>query len=100
MKTPLTRRRRQSKKPQQLTFTFPTAAAAPLTSIPTTLDVGAADAQNASPRNSRGGAAAAGLNFEPGKPTRVVTRDCIDHLPNSQVFAAVATDPKPTGTGE
>jgi hypothetical protein len=99
MKTPLTRRSRRSKKTLQMTFTFPTAAAAPQ---PPTRDAPfaeIADAQNSSSGCVPDEEAAASWDFDPGRPTNVITRDCPPHLPNSQKFSAMTDDPQPTGSG-
>jgi len=100
MKPPLRKPRRKRQKALQLEFIFPAAAAAPRPPIHDSPFVESADAPNSGSRTHRGPEAAATCDFESGKPTRVITRDCLDHLANSQIFAAVADDPRPTGSGE
>ena len=100
MKTPLTRRRRRPENPQQLTFTFPTAAATPRPPIRDTPFTKAAGVPNTRSPDAGDLVVAAASDFESGKPTRVITRACLDHLANSRIFAAVADDPRPTGSGE
>jgi len=100
MKPPLRKPRRKRQKTLQLTFVFPAAVAAPRPPIHDSPFVEAADVPNSGSRTHRNPEAAAAWDFEPGKPTQVITRDCLDHLPSSQIFAAVADDPRPTGSGE
>jgi len=100
MKPPLRKPRRKRQKPLQLTFIFPAAAAAPRPQIRDAPFTKAAGAPNTRSPDAGDLVVAAARDFESGKPTQVITRDCLDHLPNSQIFSAVANDPRPTGSGE
>ena len=100
MKPPIRKPRRKRQKPLQLTFVFPAAATAPRPPIRDAPFAEAADALNTRSPDAGDLVAAAARDFESGKPTQVITRDCLDHLPNSQIFSAVTDDPRPTGSGE
>ena len=100
MKPPLRKPRRKRQRPLQLTFIFPAAAATPRPPIRDAPFAEAAGVPNSESRTHRDPEAAAARDFESGKPTQVITRDCLDHLPNAQIFSAVTDDPRPTGSGE
>jgi len=100
MKPPLRKPRRKRQTPLQLEFIFPTAAATPRPPIHDSPFVEAAGVPNTRSPDAGDLVVAAASDFESGKPTRVITRACFDHLANSRIFAAVADDPRPTGSGE